>query len=82
MLTYSRNYGTHYDQGEEPGPSVPLDQLRRDQYSSLLQLNYLLAPNYGLSLQGALAFDISELYDENRLGFQIGVRWNRIANVL
>ena len=81
MLTYSRNYGTHYDQGEEPGPYVPLDQLRRDQYSSLLQLNYLLAPNYGLSLQGSLAFDIGELYNEDRLGFQIGIRWNRIASV-
>ena len=82
MLTYSRNYGTHYDQGEEPGPYVPLDQLRHDQYSSLLQLNYLIAPNYGLSVQSALAVDIGELYDENRWGFQIGVRWNRIASVL
>lgn len=82
MLTYSRNYGTHYDQGEEPGPYVPLDQLRRDQYSSLLQFNYLIAPNYGLSVQSALAVDIGELYDNNRWGFQIGVRWNRIARVL
>jgi hypothetical protein len=81
FFTYSRNYGTSVDQGEEQ-PYTSLDQLRRDQYSSLLQLNYLIAPQYGLSLQSALAFDIGELYDDNRWGFQIGVRWNQITSVL
>lgn len=79
FFTYSRNYGTHYDQGEDP-PYTPLDELRVDEFSSLLQLEYRVAPVYGLSLTGALAFDTGELYEDDRLGFQLGIKWNRIAN--
>lgn len=80
MFTYSRNYGTHYDQGEEPGPYVPLDELRRDEYSSLFQLHYMVAPEYGLALQTALAWDVGELYEENRWGLQIGLSWNQVVD--
>lgn len=79
FFTYSRNYGTNIDQGEGPD-YTPLDELRVDEYSSLLKLNYLLAPAYGLSLTGALAFDMGELYEDDRLGFQLGIKWNRIVN--
>lgn len=81
FFTYSRNYGTSIDQGEGP-PYRPLDEIRVDEYSSMLELDYLIAPKYGLRLQSTLAFDIGELYNDNRWGFQVGICWSRIASVM
>lgn len=79
FLTYSRNYGTSVDQGE--GPSYrPLDEIRVDEYSSLVQLKYQAFRKHGLSLIGSLAFDVGDLYEDDRLGFRIGVKWDQIAD--
>lgn len=82
FFTYSRNYGTVVDQGDTPPyepPYIPLDDLRVDEYSMLLHTDYLIMPEYGLSLTGAVAWDIGDLYGENRFGFQLGFRWDRIV---
>lgn len=79
FLTYSRNYGTYVDQGAGP-PYTPLDEIRADEYSSLLQLEYQVVPAHGLSLTGAFAFDTGALYEEDRLGLLIGVSWDRVAD--
>jgi len=89
LFTYSRNYGKNIDQKYEDGrvdqegnrKFRPLSELRRDQYSTLLQFNYLIAPRYGLSLQSAVAFDIGELYEEERWGLQIGLQWKGMTDV-
>ncbi|SMO42860.1 capsule assembly Wzi family protein [Fodinibius sediminis] len=73
LLTYSRNYGTNVDQGERP--YTPLDELRVDEYSSLLRLKYRASRGYGVSLIGSLALDLGALYEGRRLGFQVGVAW-------
>ncbi|HLR24421.1 MAG TPA: hypothetical protein VK112_01055 [Fodinibius sp.] len=57
-----------------------MSELRHDQYSTLLQLNYLIAPRYWLSLQGAVAFDIGELYQEERWGLQVGLQWKGVTD--
>lgn len=78
LLTYSRNYGTKRDQTKET-PHIPISELRVDEYSVLLETHYLLLPSSGLSLTSAVAFDIGELYGENRLGLQLGISWNQIT---
>jgi hypothetical protein len=78
FVTYSRNYGTVEDQTQQT-PNIPISELRIDEYSALLNADYLIAPSSGLRLTGSLAFDIGKLYGHNRLGFQIGLRWNQIV---
>lgn len=79
FFTYSRNYGTVNDQRQgENEPFIPLSELRVDQYSTLLQAQYLLAPALDFSLTGSLALDVGSLYENNRLGFQLGIRWERV----
>jgi hypothetical protein len=82
FFTYSRNYGTVVDQGDDPPyepPYIPLSELRMNEFSTLLNAEYLLIPEYGLSLTGGVAWDIGDLYGENRFGFQIGIRWDRVV---
>lgn len=85
FFTYSRNYGTFVDQLEQPAngppfePDISLSELRVDEFSTLLHADYLLIPEYGLSLTGGVAWDIGDLYGENRFGFQLGIRWDRIV---
>lgn len=79
FFTFSRNYGTSVDQGEGP-PYIPLNELRVDEFSSFLQLKYHLVPSYGLSLNSSLAYDVGDLYADDRLGFQIGIRWEPILD--
>ncbi|MCW9707365.1 capsule assembly Wzi family protein [Fodinibius salsisoli] len=79
FFTYSRNYGTSVDQGEGPD-YIPLDDLRTDEFSSYLKVNYNIAPDYGLSLNSSLAYDVGNLYADNRFGFQIGIRWEQRSN--
>ncbi|HEX6982766.1 MAG TPA: capsule assembly Wzi family protein [Balneolaceae bacterium] len=79
FFTYSRNYGTVANQRQQEQPYELIGRV--DEYSMFFQAQYLLAPKYGLSLTGALAFDMGELYENNRLGFQLGIRWDRIIPV-
>lgn len=77
FVTYSRNYGTVTDQTQET-PHIPISELRIDEYSGLVEADYLVSPDYGLHITGAVAIDLGELYGEDRFGVQLGVRWNRI----
>lgn len=76
-LTYSRNYGTVSDQRQNSNKS--LSDFRVDEYSTLLRTRYLVLPQNGVSITGAVAWDFGELYKENRFGIQVGIRWDRIA---
>src|SRR5699024_6074601 len=88
FFTYSRTYGTNIDQTHEDGRGDqegnkkyrPLSDRRHQQYATLLPLNYLVAPRYGLRLQSAVAFDIGELYEEERWGLQIGLQWKGVTD--
>jgi hypothetical protein len=73
LFTYSRNYGTVIMQGEEP-PFTPLDELRIDQYSVLLNGSYKLIPEHGISAVASVASDIGKLYSKNRWGMQLGLK--------
>ncbi|TYP95021.1 Capsule assembly protein Wzi [Fodinibius salinus] len=75
FFTYSRNYGTVVDQKQE-SPTIPISELRVDNYSTLLKGNYLLLPYSGISLTASVAFDIGDLYQSDRIGLQLGIRWN------
>jgi len=77
FFTYSRNYGTVSDQRQNPGK--PLSAFRVDEYSTLLRTRYLLLPGSGVSLTGAIAWDLGDLYNQNRFGIQLGIRWDRIG---
>src|SRR5699024_9823654 len=79
FFTYSRNYGTNIDQGEGPN-YIPLDELRADQFSSIFRLDYTIAREYGLCVNAAIAYDSGDLYNDNRLGVQFGIRWEGIVN--
>lgn len=77
FLTYSRNYGTAADQTTAPsGTYVPLNDIRKDEYSTLLDTEYTLPSKYNIRLVTALAYDWGELYGKNRLGLSIGLRWD------
>jgi len=76
-FTYSRNYGTVSDQRQAPNKA--LHAFRVDEYSTLLRTRYLLLPGSGISLTGAIAWDIGDLYKANRFGLQVGIRWDHIA---
>ncbi len=78
LFTYSRNYGEVSDQ-RVTDPPVPLSELRHDQYSALLQLDYDVWPEKNLSLSGALAVDRGELYEKS-IGISVGIRWERNRN--
>lgn len=82
MFTYSRNYGTRADQTQKNGfeNPEPLGKFRVDEYSAFLKGNYKLLPAAGLSMTAAIAFDIGDLYKNERFGFQIGLRLDRLAN--
>lgn len=77
LFTYSRNYGTVNDQ-TRGSTRTPLKELRIDEYSGMIQLNYSLFPEHGISLAGGLAADVGDLFGKNRLGLQLGIHWNRI----
>lgn len=79
FFTYSRNYGTEVNQRQQPQPYELIDRV--DEYSFLFEAQYLLSPRYGISLTGAVALDVGELYDHNRLGFQLGISWDQITSV-
>lgn len=82
--TFSRNYGTcfdqvnsggcYYDEDERP-EVIPLDQLRKDQYSIYLKMDYTLPEKNDWKLFGGISTDIGELYDK-RVGFEVGVQWS------
>lgn len=91
FFTYTRNYGncldvqpefTHLSQCLIPADAdlseitvVPLNELRRDQYSLMIQTSYRLPNIQNLNLQLKIAVDTGRLYKE-RLGFMAGIRWN------
>ncbi len=88
MATYSRNYGVCTDQiiigtcgisSKDPDPpevvTIPRGELRRDQYSALLETNYLLDPKRGIRLHSSVALDTGEFLGD-RTGVLIGISWN------
>lgn len=90
MATYSRNYGVCTDQiitgrclisAKDPDPPelelIPRSELRRDQYSALLESRYLVDPKRRIHINGSLALDTGEFLGE-RTGFMVGVSWSGI----
>jgi len=88
MATYSRNYGICSDQiitgscfinsDNPPAPNletIPRSELRRDQYSALIEGNYLLVPSRGIRLHGSFALDTGDFTGESA-GVMLGVSWN------
>lgn len=79
FATYSRNYGEFRDVISED-PSVPLSELRVDQYSFLFKLEYFISGSKNLKVSGSLALDSGGLYDE-RFGFQLGIQWRGLSKL-
>jgi len=91
FFTYTRNYGncldvqpefTHLSQCLIPADAnlgeitvIPLNELRRDQYSLMFQTSYRLPGLPNMQLQLKLAVDTGRLYDE-RMGVMAGIRWD------
>ncbi len=87
LATYSRNYGVCRDliitgrcaiDSRRPAPpnleTRPRSELRRDQYSTLLEGSYLLSENLGIRLFGSLAMDAGDFLG-NDAGFMGGISW-------
>jgi len=88
MATYSRNYGICTDQiitgtcqisATDPDPpelvTIPRGELRRDQYSAIVEAHYLLDRKRGIRLHSSLALDAGEFLGD-RAGVMIGISWN------
>lgn len=88
MAAYSRNYGVCSDQiiigtcgisSKDPDPpevvTIPRGELRRDQYSALLETHYLLDPKRGIRLHSSVALDTGEFLGD-RTGVLVGISWN------
>lgn len=80
LSSYTRNYGTGSAAKNQPPGTIDFSERREDQYSFLLDINYTLPQVDGLSLNVSTALDTGEFYGDNNLGFQMGIRWSRIAN--
>ncbi|MGF1668807.1 MAG: hypothetical protein ACFCU6_00050, partial [Balneolaceae bacterium] len=91
MATYSRNYGVCSDQiitggcfinSERPADpnleTIPRSELRRDQYSAIIEANYQLLPAQGIRLHGSVALDTGDFLGESA-GVMLGVSWNGIV---
>jgi len=87
LATYSRNYGVCRDliitgrcaiDSRRPAPpnleTRPRSELRRDQYSTLLEGSYLLSERLGIRLFGSLAMDAGDFLG-NDAGFMGGISW-------
>jgi len=87
VATYSRNYGICSDQiitgscfinsENPPDPNletIPRSELRRDQYSAMVETTYLLVPEQGIRLHSSLALDTGNFLGE-RFGVLLGVSW-------
>jgi len=87
LATYSRNYGVCRDliitgrcaiDSRRPAPpnleTRSRSELRRDQYSTLLEGTYLVSEKLGIRLFGSLAMDAGDFLG-NDAGFMGGVSW-------
>lgn len=75
LFTYARHYGTVTDRTQNDGDIIPLKELRRDQYSWLLVLDYNVQKTKELQFNLKLGSDFGEFFEDN-LGLMLGVTWN------
>ncbi len=78
FFTYARHYGTKNDRVSN-GEVIPLNELRRDQYSWILDIGYGFRNQEGLGLSLKLGSDFGEFYD-TKPAVMLGVSWSGVFN--
>ena len=90
FATYSRNYGVCTDQiitgrclisAKDPNPPelelIPRSELRRDQYSVVVETVYRLKTKNDFHLKASVAFDAGDFLEDHS-GILLGIVWNGI----
>lgn len=74
LFTYARHYGTINDRTQNGGEVIPLNDLRRDQYSWLLAVDYRIKNIRELQLNLKLGSDVGDFFHTN-FGLMLGISW-------